>query len=46
LVLSRRDYLWLAKKDPEIETIIRQAVEAQLHTRFPVIPDIGSRELP
>jgi CPA1 family monovalent cation:H+ antiporter len=46
LVLSRRDYLWLAKKDPEIETMIRQAVEAQLHTRFPVIPDIGPRELP
>ena len=46
LVLSRRDYLWLAKKDPEIESIIREAVEAQLHTRFPVIPDIGQRELP
>ena len=46
LVLSRRDYLRLAKKDPEIETVVREAVEAQLHTRFPVIPDIGQRELP
>jgi CPA1 family monovalent cation:H+ antiporter len=46
LVLSRRDYLKLAKKNPDIEAVIRNAVEAQLHTRFPVIPDIGQRELP
>jgi CPA1 family monovalent cation:H+ antiporter len=46
LVLSRRDFIWLARKDPQIETLIRRAAEAELSKRFPVIPDIAGRELP
>lgn len=43
LTLSRRDFLRLAKKDPEIELLIRRAAESQLASRFPVIPDISAK---
>ncbi len=38
LTLSRRDFEKLANKDPEIETVIRKAAEAELPKRFPEIP--------
>ena len=40
LTLSRRDFEKLGKKDPEIERIIREAAEAELPNRFPVIPPV------
>jgi CPA1 family monovalent cation:H+ antiporter len=39
LTLSRRDFLKLSRKDPEIGELIRSAAESQLANRFPVIPD-------
>ncbi len=43
LTLSRRDFEKLAKKDPEIEAVIRKAAEAELPKRFPEIPPKLSR---
>ncbi|MFQ5567143.1 MAG: cyclic nucleotide-binding domain-containing protein, partial [Paracoccaceae bacterium] len=41
LTLSRRDFERLARRDPEIEAVIRKAVEEELPKRFPVIPPVA-----
>jgi CPA1 family monovalent cation:H+ antiporter len=46
LTLSRRDFLRLARKDPEIEALIRGAAESQLASRFPVIPEFPAKKRP
>jgi len=38
LVLSQRDFQRLARRDPEVEAVIREAIEKELPKRFPVIP--------